>query len=295
MATIKGRIPGCMVIPAERCAGGDDAVSGVEAAAGGTTVTGAGTVEAGIEPSPVNAATAASLSTRDAGAAVSFPVRMSIGDNVGVSCTMTNDADPGLEVEDASVEGSAGTVDADGPEETAAEDAEMDVPSRSSGQTMTKREILPMFSTRGGNAATGPDKSKTIRTVPGTGCPVRTEWTTPATPGNTIPFCRVDSGKSTTSRSGFDSDKVLKLPAPCSRISAWVPAAPLLKLISCTSPANAEDGTIPAMAQTNHSIAKPTIDRILHIDIYVGFKHCPIRNARTFSLDNPWSATHFSP
>ena len=137
---------------------------------------------------------------------------------------------------------------------------------------------------RKGNAATGAASSKTMRSVPGTGCPVRTEVTTPAGAGRRMPRAACESGRSTTSRCGAVSDRVRYWPAPCSWISARVPVAP------CSSPTAL---TWPAQAAPQHSSAastRPTLNHgwIRDVPWRMGRIQSPCaKECKYFSLNNP--------
>lgn len=94
--------------------------------------------------------------------------------------------------------------------------AEVAAGGGSPGHSITNVEPLPMVCICGFSGVTGVASSNTTRNVPGTGCPVRTEVTSPAAVGSLRPRTPEESGKSTTRRFGFASDKVLKPPLPAS-------------------------------------------------------------------------------
>ncbi len=79
----------------------------------------------------------------------------------------------------------------------------------SPGHSISRRDSAPCPCSCGLNATTDSARSNTTRKVPGAGMPVRTAVTTPAAAGNLSPRTAVESGKSTTSRLGPASDRVL--------------------------------------------------------------------------------------
>ena len=79
----------------------------------------------------------------------------------------------------------------------------------SPGHSITSLDSLPSRCICGRKGATDSARSKTTRKVPGTGCPVRTAVTTPCAAGIFRLRIALESGKSTTSRFGPASDKVL--------------------------------------------------------------------------------------
>jgi len=96
-----------------------------------------------------------------------------------------------------------------------------------------------------------------MRSVFASGWPVRTARTMPAGVGNRRPVFAFEAGRSTTSRSGPFSVRVLYWPAPASWISARVPVLPWATVTPVTSPAINVHGTsanTPARARRNVAV-----------------------------------------
>ena len=128
-------------------------------------------------------------------------------------------------------------VDGDGPAVTgfsvvatagvAAAVAGTDAGAASPGHSSTSTVPDAPVSRGVGIALTLPARSNTTRTVPGTGCPVRTALTMPAAAGSARPRARWLAGKSTASRSGLESGISRYSPALSRWSSARVPVAPV--------------------------------------------------------------------
>ena len=152
----------------------------------------------------------------------------------------------------------------------------------SPGHSITRRDTPATCSMRGFSAATGDARSKTMRRVSASGCPVRTARTMPVGTGSRRPAFAFEAGRSTTSRSGPFRLSVLYCPAPASWISARVPVLPWFTEMPVTSPAHRAQGaeaSRPARARRSMVVEVPG----LMPRIQAPSPH----KCKAFSLNNP--------
>ena len=160
----------------------------------------------------------------DAGTGSGLPVAMRVGTPVAIVVVATCVCAGAAGTSAAALAMSAiGSVALGSAAATAAADAA----SPSPGHSSTSRGPSADCSMRGLSTATLPARSNTMRTVPGSGWPLRTAFTTPVAFGRLRPRRRRLAGKSTTRRSGLRRSISLYAPSRSSSSSARVPVAPV--------------------------------------------------------------------